>query len=68
MNTAIRSLGDKLHITRREFYAGGIAGLLARIDSESATEQLNALYSNTRAEVDALLYRAQLHSLKHSPW
>ncbi|HTU46139.1 MAG TPA: hypothetical protein VMF91_13815 [Bryobacteraceae bacterium] len=78
MKTAISLPDDLFHraeatakqrrISRSALYAEAVAEFLARSDSESVTERLNAVYSQTAAEIDPLLMRTQLRSLKNVEW
>jgi metal-responsive CopG/Arc/MetJ family transcriptional regulator len=58
----------KRRISRSALYAQAIADFLARSDSESVTERLNAVYSQTPAQLEPLLMRTQLRSLKNVEW
>ena len=58
----------KRRISRSALYAQAIADFLAHSDSESVTEQLNAVYSQTPAPVDHLMMCTQLRSLKNVEW
>jgi metal-responsive CopG/Arc/MetJ family transcriptional regulator len=58
----------KLRVSRSKLYATAIAEFLERSRSERVTEKLNELYSNTRAELDPALARAQVRSLPKGSW
>jgi metal-responsive CopG/Arc/MetJ family transcriptional regulator len=58
----------KLRVSRSHLYAKAIAEFLESRGSESVTERLNKLYSNTRAEVHTALSRAQMKSLPKDSW
>ena len=58
----------KLQVSRSKLYATAIAEFLERRRSERVTEKLNELYSNTRAELDPALARAQVKSLPKGSW
>ena len=57
-----------MRISRSELYAHAIADYLERSRSESVTEQLNKVYSQTGSELDPALNRVQLALMKQSPW
>ena len=58
----------KLRISRSALYARAISDFLAHSDSESITERLNALYSQTPAQIDPDIVRAQIRRLKETAW
>ena len=58
----------KLRVSRSQLYAQAIAEFLERCSSEHVMENLNKLYSNTRAEVHTALTRAQMKSLPKDSW
>jgi metal-responsive CopG/Arc/MetJ family transcriptional regulator len=61
-------MAKRRRVSRSQLYAEALADFLARNQTESVTEQLNAVYSAARAEVDPGLRRAQLKLLKRARW
>ena len=59
---------QKLRISRSQLYAQALTVFLAQSSSQSTTEQLNQVYSSTRAELDPVLQNAQIELLKQSKW
>ena len=62
------STARRLRVSRSQLYATAISEFLSRHQSDAVTERLNAVYANTRAEVDPALHRAQLNTLKKEDW
>ncbi len=58
----------KRRISRSQLYAQAITDFLARLSSQNITDQLNQLYSNTRAELDPELQNIQMTLLRHIQW
>jgi metal-responsive CopG/Arc/MetJ family transcriptional regulator len=61
-------IAKRRRVSRSQLYAEALADFLSRNHAESVTEQLNAVYSAARAEVDPGLRRAQLKLLEQVRW
>jgi metal-responsive CopG/Arc/MetJ family transcriptional regulator len=58
----------KLRISRSQLYAQALTAFLGENSSQSITEQLNRVYSDTRAEVDWALQKSQIDLLRKAEW
>jgi hypothetical protein len=69
MKTAISilkadALAKSLEISRSELYTKTLTNHVAEHDSASVTERLNAVYGDQTSEIDPLLEKMLLRSLK----
>lgn len=58
----------RLQVSRSQLYAAAIAEYLERWQSDSVTRRLDEIYSDTRAQLDPALERAQTKSLEKDRW
>ena len=63
-----KAAAKKLGVSWSQLYAQAIAEFLERSGSERVTERLNEIYSNSRAELQPALARAQMRSLPKDSW
>jgi predicted transcriptional regulator len=61
-------IAKRLCVSRSRLYAQALEHFLTRSTSESVTDQLNAVYSEARVEVDPGLQRTQTKVLQQGPW
>jgi metal-responsive CopG/Arc/MetJ family transcriptional regulator len=61
-------VAKRLRISRSQLYAQALTAFLAQNNSQLITEQLNRVYSHTRAEVDPVLQSTQIDLLKQVKW
>jgi metal-responsive CopG/Arc/MetJ family transcriptional regulator len=62
------ALAKSLEISRSELYTKALTNYVAEHDNASVTERLNAVYGDQTSELDPLLGKMQLSSLKKERW
>jgi metal-responsive CopG/Arc/MetJ family transcriptional regulator len=58
----------ELSLSRSELYAKAVAAFIAHQRQADVTEKLNAVYSEERSTIDAVLVRLQSTSIPRESW